>query len=99
MAKYIAVHTLKKGVEETMNVFTEVAPEMARAMAAGETPAKCIKTWNPIPHGRSDYIFCLWEAEKPEDIEASLGDFLDYVTIDNLQVDEIDWEEAAKAGF
>jgi hypothetical protein len=99
MAKYIAVHTLKKGVEETMHVFTEVAPEMARAMAAGETPAKCIKTWNPIPHGRSDYIFCLWEAEKPEDIEASLGDFLDYVTIDNLQVDEIDWEEAAKAGF
>ena len=64
----------------------------------GETPAKCIKTWNPIPHGRTDYIFCLWEAEKPEDIEASLGDFLNYLTVDNLQVDEIDWEEAAKAG-
>ena len=81
-----------------MKVFAEVAPEMARAMAAGETPAKCIKTWNPIPHGRTDYIFCLWEADKPEDIEASLGDFLNYVTIDNLQVDEIDWGEAAKAG-
>ena len=98
MAKYIALHTLKKSVEETMKVFAEAAPEMARAMAAGETPAKCIKTWNPIPHGRADYIFCLWEADKPEDIEASLGDFLNYVTIDNLQVDEIDWGEAAKAG-
>jgi len=98
MAKYIALHTLKKSAEETMQVFAEAAPEMARAMAAGETPAKCIKTWNPIPHGRTDYIFCLWEAEKPEDIEASLGDFLNFVTIDNLQVDEIDWEEVAKAG-
>ena len=98
MAKYIAVHTLKKSAEETMEAFTAAAPEMARAMAAGETPAKCIKTWNPIPHGRTDYIFCLWEAEKPEDIEASLGDFLNYLTVDNLQVDEIDWEEAAKAG-
>jgi len=98
MAKYIALHTLKKSVEETMKVFAEVAPEMARAMAAGETPAKCIKTWNPIPHGRTDYIFCLWEADKPEDIEASLGDFLNYVTIDNLQVDEIDWAEAAATG-
>ena len=98
MAKYIALHTLKKSPEEVMKFFTEAAPEVARAMAAGETPAKCIKTWNPIPHGRSDYMFCLWEADKPEDIEASLGQFLDYLTIDNIKVDEIDWEEAAKAG-
>ena len=98
MAKYIALHTLKKSAEETMNAFNEASPEMARAMAAGETPAKCIKTWNPIPHGRTDYIFCLWEADKPEDIEATLGDFLNYLTVDNFQVDEIDWEEAAKAG-
>ena len=35
---------------------------------------------------------------KPEDIVASLGDFLNFVTVDNFQVDEIDWEEAAKAG-
>jgi hypothetical protein len=98
MSKYIALHTLKKSAEETMNAFNEAAPEMPRAMAAGETPAKCIKTWNPIPHGRTDYIFCLWEADKPEDIEATLGDFLNYLTVDNLQVDEIDWEEAAKAG-
>ena len=96
MAKYIAVHTLKKSAEEVMKAFAEAAPESARAMAAGETPAKCIKTWNPIPHGRTDYIFCLWEADKPEDIEASVGDLLDYITIDNFKVDEIDWEEFAK---
>ena len=96
MAQYIAVHTLKKSVEEVMNAFTEGSPQLARAMAAGETPAKCLKTWNPIPHGRTDYIFCLWEADKPEDIEASLGQMLDYVTVDNFLVDEIDWEEFAK---
>ena len=96
MAKYIALHTLKKSAEEVMKAFAEASPESARAMAAGETPAKCIKTWNPIPHGRTDFIFCLWEADKPEDIEASVGDLLDYITIDNFQVDEIDWEEFAK---
>ena len=96
MAKYIALHTLKKSAEEVMKFFTEASPEVARAMAAGETPAKCIKTWNPIPHGRTDYMFCLWEADKPEDIEATLGPFLDYLTIDNFKVDEIDWEEFAK---
>ena len=96
MAKYIALHTLKKSAEEVMKFFNEASPEVARAMAAGETPAKCIKTWNPIPHGRTDYMFCLWEADKPEDIEATLGPFLDYLTIDNFKVDEIDWEEFAK---
>jgi hypothetical protein len=96
MAKYIAVHTLKKSAEEVTKAFTEASPELARAMAAGKTPAKCIKTWNPIPHGRSDYVFCLWEADKPEDIKATLGKFLDYVTIDNIKVDEIDWAEFAK---
>lgn len=97
MPKYIALHTLKKSADEVMKVFTEASPEVARAMAAGQTPAKCIKTWNPIPHGRTDYIFCLWEADKPEDIEATLGPMLDYLTIDNIKVDEIDWEEFAKS--
>ena len=79
-----------------MKVFAEATPEIARAMAAGETPAKCIKTWNPIPHGRTDYMFCLWEANEPEDIVATLGPLLDYLTVDNIKVDEIDWEEFAK---
>ncbi len=96
MAQYIALHTLKKSADEVMKAFAQATPEIARAMAAGETPAKCIKTWNPIPHGRQDYMFCLWEANKPEDIVATLGPLLDYLTVDNIKVDEIDWQEVAK---
>jgi len=96
MAKYVALHTLKKSPEDVTKFFSEQAPEIARAMASGKTPAKCIKTWNPIPHGRTDYMFCLWEADKPEDIKTSLGEFLDYLTVDNFKVEEIDWAEYAK---
>ncbi len=96
MAKYIALHTLKVSGEEMTKIFNEKATEFAKAQAAGELPAKCYKTWNPIPHGRTDYMFCLWEADKPEDIETSLGEFLEYLTVDNIKVDEIDWEEIVK---
>lgn len=96
MSKYIVLHTLKKSADEVMKVFGQATPEIARAMAAGETPAKCIKTWNPVPHGRTDCMFCLWEADKPEDIVATLGPLLDYLTVDNIKVDEIDWAEVAK---
>jgi hypothetical protein len=41
-------------------------------------------------------MFCLWEADKPEDIETSLGEFLEYLTVDNIKVDEVDWEEFVK---
>ena len=77
-------------------VFNEKAAGFAKAQAAGENPAKCYKTWNPIPHGRTDYMFCLWEADKPEDIETSLGEFLEYLTVDNIKVDEVNWEEFVK---
>lgn len=96
MAKYMVLHTLKVSGEEMTKVFNEKGSEFAKAIAAGEIPAKCCKTWNPIPHGRTDYIFCLWEADKPEDIEASLGEFHEYLTVDCMKVDEIDWEEFAK---
>lgn len=100
MAKYFVVHTLEKSVEEFTTFFTEAASEFARAMAAGETPAICPKTWNPIPHGRTDYLFCLWEADRPEDVTATLQQLgvLDYLTADVMQVDEIDWAALAKAG-
>jgi len=100
MAKYIVLHTLKKSAEEVSKALSEGAAEIARAMASGETPAKCIKTWNPIPHGRTDYLFCLWEADKPEDVETSIRalGLLEYFTLDAMQVDEIDWEQMAKAG-
>ena len=96
MALYIAVHNLKKSPDEINNVWPELAPKMARAMAAGETPAKCIKTWNPLPHGRTDSMFCLWEADNPEDIKTTLGEWLDYLTVDNFKVDEVDWAEYVK---
>ncbi len=100
MAKYIVLHTLKKSAEEVSKALNEGAPEIARAMAAGETPCKCLKTWSPLPHGRTDYVFCLWEADKPEDVEATIKAFglLEYFTLDSMQVDEIDWEQLAKAG-
>ena len=100
MAKYIVLHTLKKSPEEVSKALNEGAPEMARAMAAGETACKCLKTWSPLAHGRTDYMFCLWEADKPEDVEATLNafGFLEYVTLDSMKVDETDWEQVAKAG-
>jgi len=100
MAKYIALHTLKKSPEEVSKVLGEGAPEFARAMAAGETPSKCLKTWSPLAHGRTDYMFCLWEADKPEDVEATINQFglLEYLTLDSMEVDETDWEQVAKLG-
>jgi len=99
MAKYIVLHTLKKSAEEVTNVLSAGALEFARAMAAGKTPCKCLKTWSPVAHGRTDYIFCLWEADKPEDIEATIKKFglLEYFTLDSMQVDETDWGQLAKS--
>jgi hypothetical protein len=100
MAKYVVLHTLKTSAEEFSTFFTEQAAEFARAMAAGETPAQCLYTWNPMPHGRTDYVFCLWEADRGEDVEATLGRLgvLDHLTADVMQVDEIDWPAMAKGG-
>jgi len=66
-------------------------------MAAGQVPAKCLKTWNPFAYGRGDYVFCLWEAESAEEIEAVLRNsgLADYVTYDVMPVSEIDWAELA----
>lgn len=97
MNKYFVLHTIKTSVEE-LEMAMEGAPELARSMAAGETPAKCLKTWDPTPHGRTDYVFCLWEAEKHEDIEASLGTLNEILTADIMQVDEVDWAALAQVG-
>ena len=99
MAKYIALHTLKKSGEEVSNALNAGASEIAKEMASGKTPAKCIKTWSPIPYGREDYLFCLWEADKAEDVESTIESFglLEYFTLDAMQVDETDWEELAMA--
>lgn len=100
MAKYFVLHTYKRDPEATWTFFGEGAPGLAAAMEAGETPAKCIRTWNPMAHGRADYVFCLWEGEKPEDIEAVINDsgMGDFITSDVMEVDEIDWAQLAQAG-
>ena len=98
MAKYFVLHTYKKSPQEFAEAFPDEAMvEFAKAMAAGQTPAKCTRTWDPSAYGRADYMFCLWEAEKPEDIDTSMGEMLEYVTADIMQVDETDWEQLAKA--
>jgi hypothetical protein len=97
MNKYIALHTYKTTPEATWKLLGEVANDLAIAMDEGKTPARCLKTWNPFPHGRRDYAFCLWEAEKPEDIITTLGALMDHVTADLLVVDEIDWADLTVA--
>ena len=97
MNKYMAVHTYKTTGEETWAKLAEIAPDFALAMEQGKTPARCLTTWNPFTHGRSDMAFCLWEADKPNDIITSLGVLNDLITTDLLQVDEISWAELARA--
>jgi hypothetical protein len=99
MKKYIALHTYTVNPPEVWKLLGEVASQMAIDMATGVLPAKCIKTWNPLPHGRADYFFCLWDAEKPEDILTSLAKFKDVLTADIMAVDEIDWAELTKAAM
>ena len=97
MAKFIALHTPIGDPAAGWEWFGKGAPALAAAMAAGLMPAKCLTTYNPYTYGRGDYIFCLWEAEKQEDIEKVLRDngFYDYVTSDLMQVSEIDWAQLA----
>jgi hypothetical protein len=97
MKKYIALHTYKTTPEQTWKLLGEVANDLALAMDEGKTPARCLKTWNPFPHGRRDLAFCLWEAEKPEDIITTLGALMNHITADLLPVDEIDWAELTLA--
>ena len=53
-----------------------------------------------MAHGRTDYIFCLWDAERSEDIEdvLSKSGMAEYITSDLMAVDEIDWAQLAQAG-
>jgi hypothetical protein len=98
MATFFALHTPIVDPAKGWEWFGKGAPALAAAMESGQLPAKCLKTWNPFAHGRGDYIFCIWEAEKKEDVEKILRDngFYDYVTTDLMQVSEIDWAELAK---
>ena len=97
--RFIALHTYKIDPPEVWKVLGGMASQLAIDMDSGKLPAKCLMTWNPLPHGRAEYAFCLWEAKKPEDILTSLGKLLDVVTADIMEVDEIDWAELTKAAI
>ena len=100
MALYVAVHTYKKDPAEFSAFFTARAMYYARTMAAGQSAARCLKTWDPSGQGRLDYLFCLWDADKPEDVQKTLQDFglLEYLTADIMQVAETDWAQLAQSG-
>ncbi|MFH1330404.1 MAG: hypothetical protein ABIJ48_07135 [Actinomycetota bacterium] len=98
MVMYFALHTPIGDPAAGWEFFTKGAPALAAAMAAGQMPARALTTWSPFAYGRTDYVFCLWEAEKPEDVMTVIRDsgLADYVTVDLMQVDGIDWGELAK---
>ena len=97
MAQYMVVHALKVPADQFSQAMEDPSmPEFAKAMHAGETPAKCMKSWNPIPYGNTDTFICLWEAENEGDIEATLGpDMLQLLTCEPMKVDEIAWVQGA----
>lgn len=99
MALHIVLHTPKKDPKDIAAFFAKNAVRFAVDMAAGKTPAVCIKTWDPGSYGRGDYMFCLWEAKKPADIETVLREYglSDYVTADIMKVNETDWAQLAKS--
>jgi hypothetical protein len=100
MTLYIVVHHYKKDPAEFEAYFAARAMVYAKTMAAGQSPARCIKTWDPSRQGRLDYLFCLWEADRAEDVQRTLQNFglLEFLTADIMQVGETDWAQLAQAG-
>ena len=97
MATYLVFHRLKKTGEEVLDILNKKAPDIAKTTVNGSL-CTCLKTWSPLAYGREDYLFCLWEANEQQDVEAtveSLG-LLEYLTLDTMRVDEIDWAALAK---
>lgn len=97
MARYMVLHTYKDLAGYGQFMTPEKAAELALRNAAGEMPARVITTWSPREYGRTDYLFCLWEAESPEDISTVLDavELSRYLTADIMRVEELSWEELA----
>jgi hypothetical protein len=96
MATYLVVHRLKKTGEEVLDILNKKAPGIAKTTVNGSL-CKCLKTWSPLAYGREDYLFCLWQANKQQDVESvveALG-LMEYLSIDTMRVDEIDWATLA----
>ena len=100
MSLYMVVHALKIDADVfSAAMEDESTVEFAKAMSTGQTPAKCVKSWNPIPHGNTDTFICLWEADNPDDISVTLGEeMLAMITCEPMQEDEIDWAAVAASG-
>jgi len=100
MALYMVVHALKIDSKDFSAAMEDPETvEFAKAMASGQTPAKCIKSWDPIPYGNTESFICLWQAENPSDISTTLGeDMLAMITCEPMEVNEIDWAEVAASG-
>lgn len=99
MSHYIVLHTPIGSPEQTTAALGPATiSQFAEANATGLFPAKCLKTWNPMPHGRTEYMFCLWEGSSMEDVQSSISESgLDEVlTSDIMQVSEIDWFQLAR---
>jgi hypothetical protein len=100
MAQFLVVHTFKKSLEEYAAFATqERMAEFAKAMAAGQFPAKCVKTWDSLNYGQADYMFCLWEGGSAGDVQATIdaSGLSEYITSDVRPVDELDWATFAQA--
>ena len=97
MSLFMVVHTLKIDSGQFSEAMqSDDMGEFAKAMAEGQTPAKCLKSWNPIPYGNTDTFICLSEADNPADITVTLGEeMLAMLTCDPMKVDEIDWAKVA----
>ena len=96
MPQYMVVHSLKVPADQFSQAMEDDSiTEFAKAMQAGETPAKCVKSWNPLPYGNTDTFICLWEANNEEDILATLGEMIEMITCEPMEVDEIDWAQIA----
>ena len=60
MSLYMIVHSLKINSDQFSAAMESEGPlELAKAMASGETPAKCLKSWNPLPYGNDKVFYCL----------------------------------------
>ena len=100
MAQFMVMHTYKKSLEEYAAFATpERMAEFAKAMAAGQTPARCLKTWDSMNYGQPDYTFCLWEGASAADVQASIdaSGLSEFITSDVRPVDETDWAMIAQA--
>jgi hypothetical protein len=98
MALFLVLHTIKTSPEEYAAFATpEVTVSFAQAMASGQTPARCLKTWDSMRWGIIDPSYCLWEAESADDIQATLDStgLLNHLTADIRPVEETDWAAIA----